>query len=66
MNKLLSVIRITIVSILLTGSFFIATENIYKNEAYGQGYNIIEIRDSKEIEDEERAMEEADKDDDDD
>ena len=66
MNKLLSVIRITIVSILLAGSFFIATENIYKNEAYGQGYNIIEIRDSEEIEDEERAMEEADKDDDDD
>ena len=66
MNKLLSVIGITIVSILLAGSFFIATENIYKNEVHGQGYNIVEIRDSEEIEDEEKAMEEADDDDDDD
>ena len=63
MKKLLSVIGITILSILLAGSFFIATENIYKNQAYGQGYNIVEIRDSEEIEDEEDAMEDADDDD---
>jgi len=64
LNKLLSVIGITIVSILLAGSFIIATENVYKNQSYGQGYNIVEIRDSEEIEDEEKAMEEADDDDD--
>ena len=64
MNKLLSVIGITIVSILLAGSFFIATENIYKNETHGQGYDIVEIKDSKEAtEEEEDAMEEADDDD---
>lgn len=63
MNKLLSVIGITIVSILLAGPFFIATENIYKNEAHGQGYDIVEIKDSKEAtEEEEDAMEEADDD----
>ena len=66
MNKLVSILGITIVSIVLAGSFFSQTENIFKNEAFGQGYNIVEIRDSEEIEDEEKAMEEADDDDDDD
>lgn len=65
LNKLLSVIGITIVSILLAGSFIIATENVYKNQSYGQGYNIVEVKDSKEAtEEEEDAMEEADDDDD--
>ena len=65
LSKLLSVVGITIVSILLAGSFFIATENIYKNQSYGQGYNIVEVKDSKEAtEEEEDAMEEADDDDD--
>ncbi|HJT83981.1 MAG TPA: hypothetical protein VJ697_05820 [Nitrososphaeraceae archaeon] len=64
MDKLVSILVITIVSILLADSFFSQTENIYKNEAFGQGYNIVEIKDSKEAtEEEEEAMEEADDDD---
>jgi hypothetical protein len=64
LDKLVSILVITIVSILLAGSFFSQTENIYKNEAFGQGYNIVEIKDSKEAtEEEEEAMEEADDDD---
>ena len=67
MNKLLSIIGITIVSILLAGHFLLLTENIYIHEAYGQGYNIVEIKDSEEAtEEEEEAMEEDDDDDDDD
>ena len=60
---MMALLGITIVTILLAGSFFFQTENIYKNQAYGEGYNIVEIRDSEEIEDEEEAMEEADEDD---
>jgi hypothetical protein len=64
LNKLVSILGITIVSILLAGSFFSQTENIFKNEAFGQGYNIVEIKDSKEAtEEEEEAMDEADDDD---
>ena len=64
MNSLITVVGITIVSLLLTSPFLLQTENIYKNEAYGQGYNIVEVKDSKEAtEDEEEAMEEAEEDD---
>jgi hypothetical protein len=64
MNRLITVVGITIVSLLLASPFFLQIENIYKNEAYGQGYNIVEVKDSKEAtEDEEEAMEEADDDD---
>jgi hypothetical protein len=64
MNNLITVVGITIVSLLLASSFFLQIENIYKNEAYGQGYNIVEVKDSKEAtEEEEEAMEEADNDD---
>ena len=63
MNNLIIVVEITIVSLLLATPFFLQIENIYKNEAYGQGYNIVEVKDSKEAtEDEEEAMEEADDD----
>jgi hypothetical protein len=63
MNYLITVVRITLVSLLLASPFFLQIENIYKNEAYGQGYNIVEVKDSKEAtEDEEEAMEEADDD----
>jgi hypothetical protein len=44
----------------LAGSFLLAIENNYKNEAYGQGYNIVKVKDSQE--DEEDAIEEADDD----
>ena len=57
MNKLISIIGIAIVSFLLAGPFFLQAENIYKNDAYGQGYNIVEVKDSKEATEEE---EEAD------
>jgi hypothetical protein len=64
MNNLITVVGITIVSLLLASHFFVQKENIYKNEAYGQGYNIVEVKDSKEAtEEEEEAMEEADNDD---
>ena len=64
MNRLITVVGITIVSLLLASPFFLQIENIYKNEAYGQGYNIGEVKDSDEAtEQEEEAMEEADDDD---
>ena len=65
MNNLIIVVGITIVSLLLVSPFFLQIENIYKNEAYGQGYNIVEVKDSKEAtEDEEEAMEDAEEEDD--
>ena len=64
MNSLITVVGITLVSLLLASPFFVQIENIYKNEAYGQGYNIVEVKDSKEAtEEEEEAMEEAEEDD---
>jgi hypothetical protein len=48
MNYLITVVGISIVSLLLASFFFSQTGNIYKNEAYGQGYNIAEVKDSKE------------------
>jgi hypothetical protein len=66
MNYLITVVGISIVSLLLASFFFSQTGNIYKNEAYGQGYNIVEVKDSKEAtEEEEEAMEEAEEEDDD-
>jgi hypothetical protein len=60
MNYLITVVGISIVSLLLASFFFSQTGNIYKNEAYGQGYNIAEVKDSKEAtEEEEKAMEDA-------
>ena len=67
MNFLITIVGITIVSLLFASHFFLQTQNIYEHEAYGQGYNIVEIKDSKEAtEEEEEAMEEAEKEDDDD
>jgi hypothetical protein len=61
---LITALGIAIVSLLLAGPFFLQTQNTYENNAYGQGYNIIEIKDSKEAtEEEEEAMDEADDDD---
>ncbi len=65
MNNLITVVGITIVSLLFASPSILQTENIYKNEAYGQGYNIVEVKDSKEAtEEEEEAMEEAEEEDD--
>ena len=67
MNFLITIVGITIVSLLFASPFFLQTQNIYEHEAYGQGYNIVEIKDSKEAtEEEEEAMEEAEEEDDDD
>ena len=45
MNNLITIVGITIVSLLIASPFFLQTENIYKIEAYGQGYNIVEVKD---------------------
>ena len=64
MNYLITLVGITLVSLLLSSPFFLQTENIYKNQAYGQGYNIVDVKDSKEATEEEQdAMEEAEEDD---
>ena len=47
MNNLIIVVGITIVSLLFASPFLLQTQNIYEHEAYGQGYNIVEIKDSK-------------------
>ena len=67
MNNLITVVGITIVSLLFASPFFLQIQNMYEHEAYGQGYNIVQINDSKEAtEQEEEAMEEAEEEDDDD
>ena len=67
MNNLITVVGITIVSLLFASPFFLQIQNMYEHEAYGQGYNIVEMKDSKEAtEQEEEAMEEAEEEDDDD
>jgi hypothetical protein len=66
LNYLITVVvAISIVSFLLASSSFLQTQNAYENDPYGQGYNIIEIKDSDEAtEEEEEAMEEAEDEDD--
>ena len=67
MNYLIAVVGITIVSIFLASTFFLQSQNAYENYAYGQGYDVKELKDSDEAtEEEEKAMEEAEDDDDDD
>ena len=44
MNNLIIVVGITIVSLLFASPFFLQTQNIYENEAYGQGYNVVEVK----------------------
>ncbi|MGH9981879.1 MAG: hypothetical protein ACRD6U_10050 [Nitrososphaeraceae archaeon] len=63
MNNLITVVGITIVSLLFASPFFLQIQNMYEHEAYGQGYNIVEMTDSKEATEEmEEAEEEADDD----
>jgi hypothetical protein len=60
------VVGISIVSLLLANSVFLQTQIPYEKDAFGQGYNVVEIKDSDEAtEEEEEAMEEAEDDDDD-
>ena len=64
MNYLITVVGITLVSLLLASPFFLQTENAYKSDIYGQGYDVELILDSDEAtEEEEEAMEEAEEDD---
>jgi hypothetical protein len=66
LNNLISIVGITIVSLLLANFFFLQTQNAYEINAYGQGYNVVEIKDSEEAtKEEEEAMEEAEDEDDD-
>jgi hypothetical protein len=63
MNRLITVVGITIVSLLLAGPFFLQTQNVYE-DTYEQGYDVELIADSDEAtEQEEEAMEEAEEDD---
>lgn len=65
MNNLITVIGLAIISLLLASPFLLQTLNTYENNAFEQGYNIVEIKDSKEAtEEEEEAIEEAEEDDD--
>jgi hypothetical protein len=65
MNRLITVVGITIVSLLLAGPFFLQTQNVYESDTYEQGHDVELILDSDEAtEQEEEAMEEADNDDD--
>ena len=67
MNYLLTVVGITIVWFLVASPFFLQSQNAYENDAYGQGYDIEELKDSDEAtEEEEKAMEEAEEEDDND
>ena len=65
LNYLLTVVGITIVSFLVASPFLLLSQNAYENDAYGQGYDVKELKDSDEAtEEEEKAMEETDDDDD--
>ena len=65
MNYLITIVVLSIVSLLLANPVFLQPQTVYEKDVYGQGYNIVEIKDSKEAtEEEEDAMEEADDEDD--
>ena len=66
MTNLITIVVISIVSLLLANPGFLQPQKVYENDVYEQqGYNIVEIKDSKEAtEEEEDAMEEADDEDD--
>jgi hypothetical protein len=65
MNYLITVVGISIVSLPLASPFFLQPQNAYENDAYGQGYDVEELKDSNEAtEEEEKAMEEAEEEDD--
>ena len=67
MNCLLTIVGITIVSFLLASPFFLQPQNAFEKNAYGQGYDVKELKDSDEAtEHEKEAMEEAEEEDDND
>jgi hypothetical protein len=67
LNNLLAVVGITIVAIFLASPFLLQTQYAYENDAYGQGDDVEELKDSDEATEEEgKAMEETEEEDDDD
>jgi hypothetical protein len=65
LNNLLTLVGITIFSLLSANPFFLQTQIPYEKETNGQGYDVIEIKDSEEAtEEEEEAIEEAKEDED--
>ena len=67
MNNLAIVVGIAVVSFLLASPYFLQTQNAYEKDAYGQGYDVKELKDSHEdTEEEEETMEEAEEEHDDD
>ena len=66
MNNLITVVGITIVAIFFASHLFLPTQNVYEWDIHGQGYDVKEIKNSQEATlEEEEAMKEAMKDDDD-
>ena len=64
MNYIIIVVGITIISILPI-PFFLQTQTVYEKVAYEQGYDVEEIKDSHQAtEEEEKAMEDAEENDD--
>jgi hypothetical protein len=64
MNSLIIGVVLGIVSLFLANPLLLQTENVYEIETYGQGYAVVELKDSKEAtEEEEEEMEEAEEDD---
>jgi hypothetical protein len=67
LNNLAIVVGIAVVSFLLVSPYFLQTQKVYEKDAYGQGYDVKELKDSHHAtEEEEEAIEEAEEDDDDD
>ena len=64
MNYLIIVVVLGIVSLFLANPLLLQTQNLYEKDIFGQGYNVVELKDSKEAtEEEEEAMEEAEEND---
>jgi hypothetical protein len=61
MNYLIIVVVLGIVSLFLANPLLLQTQNLYEKDIFGQGYNVVELKDSKEATEE--AMEEAEEDD---
>ena len=67
MNNLAIVVGIAVISFLLVSPFFLQTQKAYEKDAYGQGYDVKELKDSHHAtEEEEEATEEAEEEEEDD
>jgi hypothetical protein len=70
LNNLIAVVGIILVSLVLATPLFLQIQNVYEKDDYGEGYDVVEISDSKDskeaTEEEEEAMKEAEEEEDDD